>query len=100
MSLTPDSTQFSIKINLFVSVLRERRDIAGNRPPDLSGSCGSYINGTFYIFAGCDDRRYTNEVLLEDGAFCGFKGAYMTFPVSVDVQLCPHRAALRVEESD
>lgn len=54
---------------LRVSVLRERRGIVGQRPPDLSGSCGSYISGTFYIFAGRDDRHYTNEVLLEDGAF-------------------------------
>ncbi|XP_056914474.1 kelch domain-containing protein 1-like isoform X2 [Takifugu flavidus] len=40
----------------------ERREITGERPPDLSGPCGSYSNGTFYVFAGCDNRQYTNEM--------------------------------------
>lgn len=41
---------------------RERRDIAGDKPPELSGSCGSHVNGTLYIFAGCDALGYTNQV--------------------------------------
>lgn len=43
---------------------RERRDIAGDKPPDLSGFCGSNVEGTFYVFAGCNNNRYTNEVLF------------------------------------
>uniref|UniRef100_H3BWT9 Kelch domain containing 1 n=1 Tax=Tetraodon nigroviridis TaxID=99883 RepID=H3BWT9_TETNG len=43
----------------------ERREMTGERPPDLSGPCASYIDGTFYLFAGCDSRRYTNEVPLQ-----------------------------------
>lgn len=41
---------------------RERREIAGDKPPDLSGFCGSYVNGKLYIFAGCDQAGYTNQV--------------------------------------
>lgn len=43
---------------------RERREITGDKPPDLSGFCGSHVNGTLYIFAGCDPAGYTNQVSL------------------------------------
>ena len=43
---------------------RELRQIAGDVPPDLSGSCGSHVNGVLYIFAGCDAGGYTNQVTL------------------------------------
>lgn len=41
---------------------RERRDMAGDKPPDLSGFCGANVDGTLYVFAGCHNNRYTNEV--------------------------------------
>lgn len=41
---------------------RERREITGDKLPLLSGFCGSNVNGTFYVFAGCDHIGYTNEV--------------------------------------
>ncbi|XP_038592082.1 kelch domain-containing protein 1-like isoform X1 [Micropterus salmoides] len=44
----------------------ERRDIAGDKPPELSGSCGSHVNGTLYIFAGCDALGYTNQMFSVD----------------------------------
>ncbi|KAK5881557.1 hypothetical protein CesoFtcFv8_022340 [Champsocephalus esox] len=44
----------------------ETRDINGDKPPDLSGSCGSYLNGTLYIFAGCDPVGYTNQMFSVD----------------------------------
>ncbi|XP_063749465.1 kelch domain-containing protein 1-like isoform X2 [Eleginops maclovinus] len=44
----------------------EMRDMNGDRPPDLSGFCGSYLNGTFYIFAGCDPVGYTNQMFSVD----------------------------------
>lgn len=49
-------------VSVCLCMFRERREITGERPPDLSGPCGSYSNGTFYVFAGCDNRQYTNEV--------------------------------------
>lgn len=42
---------------------RERSEITGDKLPLLSGFCGSDVNGTFYVFAGCDHIGYTNEVL-------------------------------------
>lgn len=51
-----------VAVSACLCVFRERRGIAGERPPGLSGPCGSYSNGTFYVFAGCDHRQYTNEV--------------------------------------
>ncbi|KAK7919348.1 hypothetical protein WMY93_010632 [Mugilogobius chulae] len=30
----------------------EQRELTGDVPPDLNGFCGSYLNGTLYIFAG------------------------------------------------
>ncbi|XP_030019026.1 kelch domain-containing protein 1-like [Sphaeramia orbicularis] len=44
----------------------ERREITGDIPPDLTGCCGSYANGTFYIFAGCDPVGYTNQMFSVD----------------------------------
>ncbi|KAL7372910.1 hypothetical protein ABVT39_023941 [Epinephelus coioides] len=44
----------------------ERREITGDKPSDLSGFCGSYVNGTLYIFAGCDPVGYTNQMYSID----------------------------------
>lgn len=44
----------------------ERREITGDKPPDLSDFCGSYVNGTLYIFAGCDSLGYTNKMFSVD----------------------------------
>ncbi|KAM3838093.1 kelch domain-containing protein 1-like [Diretmus argenteus] len=44
----------------------ERREISGESPPELSGFCGSYLNGTLYIFAGCDPIGYTNLLFSVD----------------------------------
>ncbi|XP_029934176.1 kelch domain-containing protein 1-like [Myripristis murdjan] len=44
----------------------ERREITGDIPPELSGFCGSYVNGTLYIFAGCDPYGYTNHMFSVD----------------------------------
>ncbi|KAM4624578.1 kelch domain-containing protein 1-like [Polymixia lowei] len=44
----------------------ERRGITGDVPPELSGSCGSHLNGTLYIFAGCDPLGYSNELYSVD----------------------------------
>uniref|UniRef100_UPI0037E9B093 kelch domain-containing protein 1-like n=1 Tax=Semicossyphus pulcher TaxID=241346 RepID=UPI0037E9B093 len=44
----------------------ERREITGDKPPDLSGSCGSHVNGKLYIFAGCDPNGYTNQMYTLD----------------------------------
>ncbi|XP_042363845.1 kelch domain-containing protein 1-like isoform X2 [Plectropomus leopardus] len=44
----------------------ERREITGDKPPDLSGFCGSYVNGALYIFAGCSLTGYTNQMYSVD----------------------------------
>ncbi|KAA8581300.1 hypothetical protein FQN60_002881 [Etheostoma spectabile] len=44
----------------------ERREITGDKPPDLSGFCGSHLNGTLYIFAGCDPVGHTNQMFSVD----------------------------------
>uniref|UniRef100_A0A3Q4BYS6 Uncharacterized protein n=1 Tax=Mola mola TaxID=94237 RepID=A0A3Q4BYS6_MOLML len=44
----------------------ERREITGDKPPELLGSCGSHVNSTLYIFAGRDSTRYTNEMFSVD----------------------------------
>ncbi|XP_076616563.1 kelch domain-containing protein 1-like [Chaetodon auriga] len=44
----------------------ERREITGDKPPDLSDFCGSHVNGTLYIFAGCDSLGYTNKMFSVD----------------------------------
>ncbi|XP_003977277.1 kelch domain-containing protein 1-like [Takifugu rubripes] len=44
----------------------ERRDMAGDKPPDLSGFCGANVDGTLYVFAGCHNNQYTNEMYSVD----------------------------------
>ncbi|XP_055085585.1 kelch domain-containing protein 1-like isoform X2 [Periophthalmus magnuspinnatus] len=44
------------------SGLWEQRELTGDVPPDLNGFCGSYLNGTLYIFAGSDGGGYTNDM--------------------------------------
>ncbi|XP_076008378.1 kelch domain-containing protein 1-like [Genypterus blacodes] len=44
----------------------ERREISGDVVPELTGFCGSYVNGTLYIFAGCDSVGYTNDMFSVD----------------------------------
>nr|CBN81669.1 Kelch domain-containing protein 1 [Dicentrarchus labrax] len=44
----------------------EWREITGDKPPDLSGFCGSHVNGALYIFAGCDSLGYTNQMFSVD----------------------------------
>ncbi|XP_073346124.1 kelch domain-containing protein 1-like [Pagrus major] len=44
----------------------EWREITGDKPPDLSGFCGSHVNDTLYIFAGCDSAGYTNQMFSVD----------------------------------
>lgn len=36
--------------------------MAGDVPPDLLGSCGSFLHRTLYVFAGSTPTEYTNEV--------------------------------------
>ncbi|XP_060884497.1 kelch domain-containing protein 1-like isoform X1 [Labrus mixtus] len=40
----------------------ERREITGDKPSNLSGFCGSHLNGILYIFGGCDPNGYTNQM--------------------------------------
>lgn len=44
----------------------EKRELTGDVPPDLTGFCGSYLNGTLYVFAGCAGEGYTNEMFSVD----------------------------------
>lgn len=44
----------------------EQRELTGDVPPDLTGFCGSYLNGTLYIFAGCESEGYTNDMFAVD----------------------------------
>ncbi|KAG7227721.1 hypothetical protein INR49_029485, partial [Caranx melampygus] len=44
----------------------QRTQITGDVPPVLEGSCGAYVNGTLYIFAGCDSAGYTNQMFSVD----------------------------------
>lgn len=44
----------------------EQRELTGDIPPDLTGFCGSYLNGTLYVFAGCDGEGYTNDMFTVD----------------------------------
>ncbi|KAK2884522.1 kelch domain-containing protein 1-like isoform X2 [Channa argus] len=44
----------------------EHREITGDIPPDLSGFCGSFVNGTLYIFGGCEPSGYTNQMFSLD----------------------------------
>ncbi|XP_028990468.1 kelch domain-containing protein 1-like [Betta splendens] len=40
----------------------EQRSITGDIPSDLSGFCGSLLNGMLYIFGGCDPSSYSNQM--------------------------------------
>ncbi|XP_054455205.1 kelch domain-containing protein 1-like [Anoplopoma fimbria] len=42
----------------------EKRNITGDVPP--TGFMGSYVNGTLYVFAGCEPIGYTNEMFSVD----------------------------------
>eukprot|EP00064_Thunnus_orientalis_P010872 superscaffoldBa00001514_g10901 len=44
----------------------ERQEITGDIPPDLSGFCGSHVNGTLFIFAGCGPLGWTNQMFSLD----------------------------------
>ncbi|KAM4524359.1 kelch domain-containing protein 1-like [Odontesthes bonariensis] len=44
----------------------ERQELTGEVPPDLSGFCGSNIKSMFYIFGGCDDSEYSNQMFSID----------------------------------
>ncbi|XP_029312521.1 kelch domain-containing protein 1-like [Cottoperca gobio] len=44
----------------------EQRQITGDKPPELSRSCGSHVNGTLYIFAGQSSVGYTNQMFSVD----------------------------------
>ncbi|KAM9831208.1 LOW QUALITY PROTEIN: kelch domain-containing protein 1-like [Neosynchiropus ocellatus] len=44
----------------------ECREVGGNMPSDLSCFCSALVNGTLYIFAGCDQEGYTNEMYSID----------------------------------
>ncbi|XP_068162315.1 kelch domain-containing protein 1-like [Antennarius striatus] len=48
------------------SMTWERREIFGKKIPELSGFSGSYVNGTLYIFGGCDPFGYTNKMFSLD----------------------------------
>ncbi|CAL8306145.1 unnamed protein product [Boreogadus saida] len=42
------------------------RAIGGDAPSELSGPCGSFLNGSLYVFAGCDPMGYTNQFFSVD----------------------------------
>nr|XP_057934213.1 kelch domain-containing protein 1-like isoform X2 [Doryrhamphus excisus] len=44
----------------------ERREMSGEVPCDLMGFCGSYVNGSLYVFAGCDQQGYSNKMFSVD----------------------------------
>ncbi|XP_061120771.1 kelch domain-containing protein 1-like [Syngnathus typhle] len=44
----------------------QRREMGGETPPPLMGFCGSYINGSLYIFAGYDGQTYSNQMFSVD----------------------------------
>ncbi|KAJ0016124.1 hypothetical protein NQD34_014414 [Periophthalmus magnuspinnatus] len=44
----------------------QQRELTGDVPSDLTGFCGSFLNGTLYIFAGCDSSGYTNHMFTVD----------------------------------
>lgn len=53
--------QLGVSLCVFVCD-REQRKMTGDMPPDLIGFCGSNVNGTLYIFAGCSSTEFSNEV--------------------------------------
>ncbi|XP_023654060.1 kelch domain-containing protein 1-like isoform X1 [Paramormyrops kingsleyae] len=40
----------------------QTRPMEGDIPPSLSGTCGSYLNGSMYIFGGCNDNGHSNQM--------------------------------------
>ncbi|XP_061562741.1 kelch domain-containing protein 1-like isoform X1 [Phycodurus eques] len=44
----------------------QRREMAGETPPLLVGFCGSYVNGSLYVFAGYDGQTYSNQLFSVD----------------------------------
>ncbi|KAM8888765.1 kelch domain-containing protein 1-like isoform 1-T1 [Synchiropus picturatus] len=44
----------------------ECREVGGYIPSDLSCFCSALVNGTLFIFAGCDQEGYTNEMYSMD----------------------------------
>lgn len=48
------------------SGLWDKQVMEGEVPPALSGACGSYQNGTLYIFGGCDSNGHTNQLYSVD----------------------------------
>ncbi|XP_043085355.1 kelch domain-containing protein 1-like isoform X5 [Puntigrus tetrazona] len=47
-------------------VCRSRRYMGGEVPPVLSQACGGYLQGTLYIFGGCDLDSHTNTMYCVD----------------------------------
>ncbi|KAK2876635.1 hypothetical protein Q8A67_020731 [Cirrhinus molitorella] len=43
-----------------------RRHMGGEVPPVLSQACGAYLQGTLYIFGGCDINGHTNMMYCVD----------------------------------
>ncbi|XP_047673422.1 kelch domain-containing protein 1-like isoform X2 [Tachysurus fulvidraco] len=49
-----------------------RKEMGGELPPQLFQTCGSLLNGTFYVFGGRDDDVYLNQMYyvdLQDGNY-------------------------------
>ncbi|XP_051928623.1 kelch domain-containing protein 1-like [Hippocampus zosterae] len=44
----------------------QRREMGGETPPLLVGFCGSYVNGSLYVFAGYDGQTYSNQMFSVD----------------------------------
>ncbi|XP_077481340.1 kelch domain-containing protein 1-like [Stigmatopora argus] len=44
----------------------QRRKMGGEPPPRLVGCCGSYVNGSLYVFAGCDGQTYSSQMFSVD----------------------------------
>lgn len=38
--------------------------MGGDVPPELLGSCSSYLHQTLYVFGGTNASQYTNQVNL------------------------------------
>lgn len=100
---------------------RERRTIAGDKPPEVCGFCGANVRGTFYVFAGCNENGYTNKVLellsefqecgrpsrrlycweecIWEGCSSGGQALTASPPLRADVQRGPDAAQLLLEEN-
>uniref|UniRef100_A0A3B4BMY2 Kelch domain containing 1 n=1 Tax=Periophthalmus magnuspinnatus TaxID=409849 RepID=A0A3B4BMY2_9GOBI len=57
---------YQVKMNITIFCVRQQRELTGDVPSDLTGFCGSFLNGTLYIFAGCDSSGYTNHMFTVD----------------------------------